>query len=144
MLKLVRQPKHQAQRDDGDCTITSLSMMTGLQWEEVLARIGASICDPKVGCGDYEGALLRLRFERTDFLIVDGENHKGTSQEFFNSLFWRRPALVTVTSRVMPDGLHTVYYDGTNVYDPAPKARQRYKDFESLDCTDFVVFRDGL
>lgn len=143
-LRLARPPVHMPQRDDGDCTITSLAMAFGLRWEEVAARTGTDICNPKEGCSDYGGALIRLGLTSDDFMIFNGYEHAGTSQDFFNSLFWRRPALLTVESRVVKGGMHSIYYDGTNIYDPAPHKRQRFKSVENLPVCDFVIFRHDL
>lgn len=132
------------QRADDDCAVCSIAMATGLPYEEVLEKIGDAY---KPGEGMYHPsiALERLGFKYTfENGIPVGDivcKHRGIlSPDFFRSFAWGRRALLSVPSLNIPGGMHMVYWDGAQVFDPSNK--KIYTEWKQLLPTHIVLFRE--
>jgi len=131
------------QRTRMDCAICCMAMLTGRDYDDVMAAVGDAF-DQVKGMRYDQKALKRLGFR---FSYENGQpagdavvRLRGImAPEFFLCLAWGRRALISVPSLNTPDSFHMVFYDGRRVFDPAPK--KTYRAFADLRPNEMVLFR---
>ncbi len=138
------------QRSPSQCTIATIVMATGCEYEHVLqVALDTEAFQEGVGCRDEARILNALGFSDE---WKDGQNigsfsrrHRDwcLSPEHFRSIAWGRRAIFTVPSLNNPDGHHSVYWDGANVHDPNPPEKKRYESFDQLMPSQVTLFREA-
>lgn len=139
------------QRTPYQCAIATIAMATGRDYDEVL-RVGIetkAFVEGKGCC--HEARILEAlgfsnRFERGHAVgdFVCRRRGFETSAEFFRQFAWGRRAVMTVPSLNIPDGHHSIYWDGWEVFDPNPPSKQRYTDFGQLLPSEMILFRETM
>lgn len=133
------------QRSPCDCGVACLAMLTGRDYDDVVAVVGDAF-DPERGLESEQTALNRLGFSCT---FQDGEPvgdyivHSKPfciSSSYLRFMLWGRRALVTVPSLNYNGGAHMVYFDGRDVFDPS--TLKRYERYKQLEPTSLVLFRE--
>lgn len=141
--KLITQPTPHS------CAIACLAMATGSTLEEVFEAAGDLYIE---GDGLYRSyqVLEKLGY-RSEYkngevvgVVRDQSRPYSVSPEYFRTLAWGRPALITVSSLNIAGGHHMVYYDGYDVYDPNPPERKRYTEFSELLPSNIILFRPDM
>lgn len=133
------------QRMNTDCGPCCFAMLTGREYDDVLAVIG-DVWDAAKGLGDDHETLRRLGMTQTwanglpegDYLIQSLPSFM--SPQFLLRLAWGRRALLSVPSLNMSDSLHMVYFDGHELFDPS--RLQRYTHISQLQPVKIILFRE--
>lgn len=90
------------------------------------------------GCSDEEPYMARAGFvEHVDYRRI--YIHRCDQNEV-KALLWRRRAMLSVYSLNIEGGLHHVYWDGYELFDPSTKKTYTY--LSSLHITDVIIFLD--
>jgi hypothetical protein len=95
------------QRYKGDCAVASLAMFLGISYENILKHYSEELAE-KFYDGAWNSKTLRVAKEYGVELTCIYEN--------FNL---NKPSLLVVPSLNIEGRLHTIYWDGENVFDPA-------------------------
>jgi hypothetical protein len=109
--KLVRQ------RMKSDCAICTIAMALGRSYEDVLvAALNARAFKPEEGTRSEYSIIEQFGLEQMkDFRIL----HRGQlAPEFFLHFSWGRRAILAVPSLNIEGGFHSVYWNGSQLFDP--------------------------
>lgn len=88
------------------------------------------------GCGDEKPYMTRAGFvEDVDYRRIF---ISGYDQRELKALLWRRRAMLSVFSLNIDGGLHHVYWDGSELFDPSTKKTYTY--LSSLHITGVIIF----
>lgn len=139
----MRMPELIKQRTTSDCAICCLAMLTGLCYEAVIEAVGDSF-DPEKGMRRDYVALNRLGFQMSNKMDGTGDfirlHHSILTPSYFRIFAFGRRALLSVPSLNIEDGLHMVYWDGYEVFDPANG--KTYSRFEDLLPEEMILFQE--
>lgn len=141
MTELIRQ------RTGHDCAICTIAMALCRSYDEVhAAGLESKGFDPEVGTRS-EQAILKVLGLSTAYEngrpvgdFVDSRKGYETSTESFRDRAWGRRAILTVPSLNIPGGWHSVYWDGSMLFDPC--LLKTYETFDQLHPTEMILFRE--
>lgn len=140
MTQLVRQ------RLKFDCGICTLAMATGRPYAEIRAAAEeGSNFDVRQGIRREWQVLGRLGLQMGGHVSADGDfwslERSILAPEAFRRHALGRRAIMAVPSLNMPGHLHSIYWDGTTVFDPHPK--RLYTRFDELLPDELILFREA-
>ena len=133
------------QRTRMNCAICCMAMLTGRDYDDVMAAVGDAY-NPVKGMRYDQKALKRLGFT---FSHEKGQPMGGAvvfmrgilAPDFFLHMAWGRRALISVPSLNYSDSTHMVFCDGERVFDPSP--RLIYVQFYQLKPDEVVLFQEA-
>lgn len=143
------------QRYTTDCMIAAIAMALALPYEEVYQtaiNCGAYKSDHSTGIArDYEileklGLVRRSYTNTTNYDFESRHIDWCITPEFFRSMVWGRPVILSVPSLNKVNGHHALYYDGHEVFDPNPPTKNRYTacSFDTLKPSEITMFRPNI
>lgn len=145
MTKLVQQ-KPEAK----DCFLACMAMACGLTYEDVADRFGEGLTKQVQERGLYGRENIATAFASLD--IADEVDYqllycgKGMdlppSSQFVREMLWQRKAIIQVKSKNVPNGMHMVYWDGKQLFDPSLKIV--YSTWMEVEPVYLWLFREGL
>lgn len=85
---------------------------------------------------------LEYKYENGESVGDFITTHKSYPIEpaFYRNMAWGRRAILSVPSLNIENGVHAVYYDGHEIFDPSPKLT--YTKFSDLKPSHIVLFRE--
>jgi hypothetical protein len=121
----VGPPRLVRQRTPDDCMVCVLAMFAGRTYEEVVRA--AQQAHPAYVAGEVMTHALLRRVAHSWGLVL------------LSSIYmdWRSPGIVGVVSRSDPASGHALYWDGTQLHDPAgePAYDRAYVDQNAVEFT---------
>lgn len=123
------------QRGPSDCWPTCLAMALGITHSAVKRQIGRAGWKKLQGRGiDHQGekALLAkfgLVYEHDYWMFYPSFHLVQT--RFLRHLLRGRRAIITVTSKNNRDGMHAVYWDDKELFDPSPRKTYTWDEVEA-------------
>lgn len=137
------------QRTPHQCTIATVSMATGRDYDEVL-RIGLEDGCYVEGEGCRATSLLlealgynnEFQFGECVGDFISLRRDFAHSAESFRLIAWGRRAILSVPSLNKAGGSHSVFWSGRELFDPNPPDRKRYAAWDELLPTNAVLFRE--
>jgi len=122
------------QRLKKDCGVAALAMATNVSYETALAALPlAARIDIKNGKGLFH------------YNQLDGLDKLGFYRNFnrpVNVEIGSTPAILSVPSGTKrSDGLHSIYWDGKNVYDPSPSNKYNNNEIALAACIFFIKIK---
>ncbi|MDG3394283.1 hypothetical protein P5E67_00695 [Vibrio parahaemolyticus] len=131
------------QRNNTDCAICSLAMLTASTYEQVARKLR-----PNAGVSQEESTLYLVEEGFVPLFLVTDEYMRDVAEDWQQRKAWAqtklakylmgRRALLTVRSGSL---LHCVYFDGFKVLDPA-RGVKKLSDY--VLCDALVVDRERL
>lgn len=106
------------QRMSTDCAICTIAMALGRSYDEVMQlAIGKKAWDPQKGCRAEYSIIEAFGLEQMkDFRVM----HRGPlAPEYFRHFSWGRRAILAVPSLNQEDCFHSVYWSGSELFDPS-------------------------
>lgn len=139
------------QREKMDCGICVFAMATGRDYEDVKAALGDAWsaenglrrlhdCIERLGLGRWReiepGKPGRI-FDSPDVQV----RYRGyeVAPKFFRDFAWGRRAIMCVPSLNLPSGLHMVWVEHEQVFDPS---RGKTYDWDALAPEEIILFRE--
>jgi hypothetical protein len=126
------------QRLRNDCAVCTIAMALDLTYEEVMATA--------VKIGALEDRGMRAEYsviesfglkQMIDFRIM----HRGQlAPEYFLHFSWSRRAILAVPSLNIEDSFHSVYWSGTELFDPC--TLKTYSKWDELRPDEIILIAE--
>jgi len=137
MTKLIKQ------KTPKDCWPTCLAMALNITHSEMKRKIGSTLWKQVCQLGttfEIEKKLMAkfdLAWEHDWWSLWPDNNHVSTY--FLRHVLWGRRAIISVKSKNNLDGMHAIYWNGKELFDPSPKKTYRW---EEVEACKFVFFNE--
>jgi hypothetical protein len=131
------------QRETSDCAICTIAMALGRTYEEVLeAALAKGAYEPGVGVRAEYAIIEAFGLQQMrDFPTIHRGGEEGIlSSGFFRHFTWGRRAILAVPSLNIPNGFHSVYWSGTDLYDPC--TLKTYDRWDALRPDEIILFAE--
>ncbi len=137
------------QREKMDCGICVFAMATGRAYEDVKSALGDAWspegglrrlhdCLERLALGQWRATAGRGRvFDSPDIQV----RYRAfeVAPKFFRDFAWGRRAIMCVPSLNLPGGLHMVWVDNEQVFDPS---QGKTYDWDALCPEEIILFRE--
>lgn len=125
------------QRLPTDCAICTIAMALGKQYDEVMAAaVARGAFDPAEGVRREYHIIEQFGLKMmTDFRVL---HRMQLAPEYFRDLAWGRPAILAVPSLNIDGGSHSVYWSGTDLFDPC--TLKTYSGWNELRPDEIILF----
>jgi hypothetical protein len=127
------------QRMSTDCAICTIAMALDRSYEDVMAAAVASDAwSPEKGCRAEYRIFETLGLEQMiDFRVM---HRMVLAPEFFRHFSWGRRAILAVPSLNFEDSFHSVFWNGTVLFDPSPK--RTYTRWSELRPDEIILIAE--
>jgi len=127
------------QRMKSDCAICTIAMALGRGYDEVMAAaLETKSFDPAKGMWSEYRVIEAFGLKQMqDFRVL----HRGPlAPEYFLHFSWGRRAILAVPSLNIEDSFHSVYWSGTELFDPC--TLKTYCDWKELRPDEIILLSE--
>lgn len=124
-----------------DCAICTIAMALGKSYEDVLvAALQARAFKPEEGTRSEYSIIEQFGLEQMkDFRVL----HRGPlAPEYFLHFAWGRRAILAVPSLNIEGGFHSVYWNGSQLFDPC--TAKTYSEWKQLRPDEIILLHEQL
>jgi hypothetical protein len=127
------------QRSSSDCNICTIAMALSVPYEEVMVACCSFGFNPHTrGTSNQIFSLFGLEKYFDYWTFYPGPSYINTSTMRY--LLNGRRAIISTMSKNNRDGMHSVYWNGIEIFDPSNKLV--YEKINEIDITDALFFNE--